>query len=55
MQGAFNVGMYYLIAYPEETVDEAQQRSGYVRQWLLGAWECIEMGVLVSADYLEVP
>ena len=55
MAGAFNVGMHYLIAYPEAVVDEAQHRPGYVRQWMLSAWECLETGLLVGADYLEVP
>lgn len=54
MAGAFDTAMYYLIAYPEAMVDEAQQRPGYVRQWTLSAWECLEPGLLLSADYLEV-
>lgn len=42
MDGAFNTGMYYLIAYPKAP------------EWQLSAWECIEPGILLSADWLEV-
>lgn len=43
MQAAMNVGMHYLIAYPLAQYPDPME-------WRLGAWECIEMGVLVQAE-----
>jgi proteasome lid subunit RPN8/RPN11 len=50
MEGALHVGMYYLIAYPVFTGGRPDAAS-----WLLSAWECIEMGILVEAKYEVVP
>lgn len=41
MTGAFNVGMHYLILYPEGGL------------WMVSAWECVSMGILIGAS-LEV-
>lgn len=41
MEGALNVGMHYLILYPHHGL------------WMFTAWECIEMGILISVP-LEV-
>jgi desampylase len=54
MQGAFNVGMYYLILYPETQDLMARQyvvKVGMVTTWKMSAWECIEPGILVAAEW----
>jgi proteasome lid subunit RPN8/RPN11 len=57
MRGAFNTGMYYLIVYPEFTDITAGlgQVIGRAAQWQLSAWECVDTGVLVSAEYVVTP
>jgi proteasome lid subunit RPN8/RPN11 len=55
MQGAMNAGLHYLIAYPEAIVDEAQRKPGYVRQWILSAWQCVEMHLLLEDTYEVTP
>lgn len=55
MLGAFNTGMYYLIAYPRmPTMEYAGALVSGATRWQLSAWECLEPGLLLSADYLEV-
>jgi desampylase len=39
MQGALNVGMYYLILYPLSV------------SWWMTAWECLEPGILVESKW----
>jgi len=56
MEGALNVGVHYLIAYPEVTELRAgMTRPPYVsrRTWELTAWECIDMGILVQDEIME--
>lgn len=45
MRGAFNTGMYYLIAYPWTPP------TGQPVMWRLSAWECLDMGILVESEY----
>jgi desampylase len=42
MEGALNVGLHYLILYPQDGNEE----------WGISAWDCIEMGILVGDDIL---
>lgn len=41
MEGALNVGVHYLIAYPDSAIGT----------WRLSAWDCIEQGILVEDSY----
>jgi proteasome lid subunit RPN8/RPN11 len=47
MIGAMNVGMHYLIAYPDYFCPDGMCEP----VWRLSVWHCIEMQVLVSDDY----
>lgn len=54
MLGAMNVGMHYLIAYPE--IQEVRSGDSHIpirtdRHWQISAWECLEFGVLVQGEY----
>jgi proteasome lid subunit RPN8/RPN11 len=51
MEGALNVGVHYLIAYPDEANAYPGTKS---KHWRISAWDCIEMGILVGDDILEV-
>lgn len=58
MIGALNVGMYYVILYPETEdfcPDGLCQPIATLSDWKMSVWECIEMGVLVSAEYEVAP
>jgi proteasome lid subunit RPN8/RPN11 len=46
MQGALNVGLHYVIAYPNYL---HHHDDGPV--WRLSVWECIDMGILVESEY----
>lgn len=55
--GAFNIGMHYLIAYPEKARLLAGDGTflNEHRMWEVSAWECLDAGVLVQADYIVTP
>lgn len=50
MQGAFDTGMYYLIAHPDNLNAYPGTTSA---KWQLSAWECLEPGLLVQAEWME--
>lgn len=54
MQGAFNVGMYYLIAYPWSP-DHLLPGEPGEPVWRLSVYECIAIGVLLESEYEVVP
>ena len=53
MQGAMDPGMHYLILYPEfeELKASLGQVIGRVSHWQVSAWECLEPGLLLQADF----
>lgn len=56
MAGALTPGMYHLIAYPEVNDLMADGNViGTTTNWLVSAWECVSMGVLVSAQMEVLP
>lgn len=57
MAGAFDIGMYYLILFPEHTELTAGlgQVIGRATHWQFTVWECLEPGILVQASYEVVP
>ena len=58
MEGALNLGIHYLILYPEIThlySGDKSQSAIQHKKWCVSAWECIDMGILVGADVLEAP
>ena len=54
MRGAFNTGMYYLIAYPESfDLMADDQVISTKKVWRLSVWECLSVGVLLEAEWVE--
>lgn len=47
MAGALNVGIHYLIVYPDSVMTHPTVH------WQISAWDCIETGILVE-DAIEV-
>lgn len=58
MHGAYDVGMHYLIAYPETHEIKSLESEVPIRvdkTWRLSPWECITIGVLVEDQYEVIP
>lgn len=52
MRGAMQPGMHYLIVYPEtEAVPSTPAPVGFITKWRITAWECPEMGLLLSTEW----
>jgi proteasome lid subunit RPN8/RPN11 len=50
MQGAMDIAMYYVIAYPY--VREVASASAVMGEWKLSVWECLEPCILVGAEWV---
>lgn len=48
MEGALNVGIHYLILYPEVVASEPALPAKSL--WRVSAWDCIEMGILLQDE-----
>jgi desampylase len=54
MLNAYQVGFFYLIAYPKRVSLDLDSTVMPVQEWAISAWECISTGILVDADLVIV-